>query len=161
MCGKAPPQAGDGAQVLPTSAFALSKGRKSARGTAKPRSESPVPHRVPVMVKTSLLAFVITAALAAPASAGWITITNATDKVVVIQETSVVNGRLVKGKAYKLTPGEVLKEFQTGPGEKTVLVFEKDAAGNPEKVKLSWGKDDAAFTVTTEGADLKLASRPK
>jgi hypothetical protein len=109
------------------------------------------------MVKLTLLAVAVTVTLAAPSSAAWVSVTNATDKVVVIQEARLVNGKLVKGKAYSLSPGEVLKEFQTGPGERTVLVAEKGAA--PVKVKLSWGKDDTAFQVTKDGTELKLTSK--
>src|SRR5262245_27687984 len=111
------------------------------------------------MVKIALLTAAACVALAAPASAGWITIKNDTSKVVVIQEVRVVNGKVIKGKAYRLTPGEVLKEFQTGPGEKTVLVTEAD--GTPVKAKLTWGKDDAAFAVTKDGDDVKLAFKNK
>jgi len=109
------------------------------------------------MAKIALLTLLVAAHLVAPASAGWVTITNATDKVVVIQEARTVNGKLVKGKAYTLSPGEVLKEFQTGPGEKTVLVAEKGVA--PVKAKLTWSKDDAAFQVTKDGSELKLANK--
>jgi hypothetical protein len=111
------------------------------------------------MIKHTILTAVVFAALAGPASAGWITIKNDTDKVVVIQEVRVMNGKTVKGKVYRLTPGEVLKEFQTGPGEKTVLVSEKD--GTPVKAKLTWGKDDAAFSVSKDGDDVKLASKSR
>jgi len=109
-------------------------------------------------------AFGLMAALviAAPVSAGWITIKNDTDKTIVVQETSTLNGKLTKGKSYHLTPGEVLKEFQTGAGEKTVLLSEKDGIQAPVKVKLSWGKDDAAFSVAKKEAEIKLAvAKPK
>ena len=113
------------------------------------------------MVRFAILASTVAAALAHPASAAWITITNTTDKTVVIQETRTVNGKVVKGKEYKLSPGEVLKEFQSGPGEKSVLVSEKGSAGNPVKAKLSWDKADAAFEVSNDGTDLKLAPKSK
>jgi hypothetical protein len=103
-----------------------------------------------------VLGLVIVLAASRPASAVWIIIKNDTDKTVVIQATSVVNGKLVKGKEYSLTPGEVLKEFQSGAGEKTVLVSEKDGNQPPAKATLSWGKVDASFAVTKDGTDVKL-----
>ena len=93
-----------------------------------------------------------------PVSAAWITIKNDTDKTIVVQETNTANGKLTKGKSHHLTPGEVLKEFQTGAGEKSVLLSEKDGSLEPVKVKLCWGKDDAAFSVTKNDTELKLTA---
>jgi hypothetical protein len=103
---------------------------------------------------------VLVGAVSPSAPAGWVTIKNETDKVVVIQETSTVNGKHVRGKAYKLAPGEVLKEFHTQVGEKNLLVSELDAA-TPVKVRLTWGKDDAAFRVTRDGDEVKVAVKTK
>ena len=61
---------------------------------------------------------------------------------------------------YKLAPGEVLKEYHSQAGEKTVLVAEKDAATSV-KVKLSWGRDDAAYQVKKDGAEVKVLSKAK
>ena len=90
------------------------------------------------------------------ASAAWVTIRNDTDKVVVVQEARLVNGRLIKGKEYKLAPGEVLKEFQAAAGEKTVLLSGTDIPQDPAKVKVAWGNANAAFAVTKDGTAFKL-----
>jgi hypothetical protein len=109
-----------------------------------------------VLLFRGLFGLVCLAVVAQSASAVWVTIKNETDKVVIVQEARSVNGKLVKGKEYCLAPGELLKEFQTAAGEKIVLVSEKDSQVAPAKVKLHWGKEDAAFAVTKDGTDVKL-----
>ncbi|HEY2787280.1 MAG TPA: hypothetical protein VGJ05_20140 [Fimbriiglobus sp.] len=114
-----------------------------------------MPH-TKAMVVLTLLVFLD------PLSAAWITIKNDTGKIIVIQETRIVNGKLAKGKSFRMTPGEVLKEFHTCPGEKTLLVSEKYDTQTPVKEKITWHDEDATFSVTKVGTVIKLAQiKPK
>lgn len=94
-----------------------------------------------------------------PSSAAWITLKNDTEKVLVVQETRSVNGKLTKGKSYRLAPGEVLKEFQAGAGTKSFLVSERDSATAAVAVKLTWGKDDVAYALVRRDDEVKLAAK--
>jgi hypothetical protein len=111
-------------------------------------------------VLRSIVGLVATLLWASPSFAVWVSIKNDTDKTVVVQEVTTVNGKDVRGKEYRLAPGEVLKEFHTQAGTKTVLVAEKDAA-TVSKFKLIWGQADAAYSVSKSGTDLKVAAPPK
>lgn len=104
--------------------------------------------------RSKLFAFVVaalaTTALAGAADAGWVTIKNDTNKAIVVQEVTVVNGKLVRGKPTKLLAGESFKEFQNTAGEKNYEVFD---ASNPNvsvwSGKLNCKSDSQSFSVTT------------
>lgn len=83
----------------------------------------------------------------APASAGWITITNDTAHTLVVQESHTVNGQVRKCKPLKLAPGEVLREFRQTGGTKTLSVSETGLFGKQLfSGSLTW-TDDAAFSI--------------
>ncbi len=99
---------------------------------------------------------------ASPASAGWLTIKNETPHVILIQETGGPLNRPIRGKCVKLQPGETYREFHLLPGEKTVVLSDAEAAGQPTAAdRLTWQKDDAPFAVKADGALFKLVSVTK
>lgn len=94
---------------------------------------------------------------AAPAAAGWLTITNDTRRVVLIQETGGPLNRPIRGKCVKLQPGETYREYHRLPGEKTVLLLDANAAAPPAASgRLRWYADDAPFAVKDDGLLFKL-----
>lgn len=97
------------------------------------------------------------------AAAGWVTIKNETGEPIVVQEAYVVNNQVRKGKPVKLMPGDVLREYQTSPGAKTVHVF--DCGGKKRTLcrgDLSWQTADQSFAVRQDGAAVRVldASAP-
>lgn len=75
------------------------------------------------------------------ASAGWITIQNDTNKVVVIQESVTCNGQVRRCKPIRLLPGESVREFHSSPTIK-VEVFDG------QNRNMSLGTDN--LTITSE-----------
>jgi hypothetical protein len=55
--------------------------------------------------------------------AGWVTVRNDTNKPIVVQATTTVNGQTRPCKPIRLLPGETVREFHT-PGQRTVEVFD-------------------------------------
>ena len=89
------------------------------------------------------------------AHAGWITITNDTNQVIIIQETAGPLNRPVRGKCIKLQPGETHKEYQLLGGTRNVVI--SDSSDNPLTAdKLTWEKADAAFSVKADGKKVAL-----
>ena len=95
---------------------------------------------------------------ASSVSAGWLTIKNDTKHVVLIQETGGPFNRPIRGKVVKLQPGETYREFQLLPGEKTVIVTDIDGVARSAPDRLTWQKEDAPFTLKSDGSLLKLVS---
>lgn len=92
----------------------------------------------------------ITAATANTLDAGWVTIKNDTNKAVVVQEVTLVNGRPVRGKPTKLLGGESFREFQNIAGEKNYEVYELTNPNVPVwSGKLNCKADSQSFSVTT------------
>ena len=93
----------------------------------------------------------------ASSQAGWITMTNDTDHVVVIQETSGPLNKPVRGKSIKLQPGETYKEFQLLAGRRSVVLT---APTNDKVVSavatLNWGSNDAPFQLVASGQTMKF-----
>ena len=59
------------------------------------------------------------------AEAGWMTLKNDSNRVLVVQETVVAkDGTLKRGKPIRLLPGETLREFQAGPTVKRVEIYD-------------------------------------
>ena len=96
---------------------------------------------------------------ASSAQAGWITITNNTKQLIIIQETGGPFSRPIRGKSVKLQPGETYREFQLTSGTKNVQVY--DAATPTAPLlhdKLIWDRADVAFAVKTDGKTVTLVS---
>jgi hypothetical protein len=66
--------------------------------------------------------------LAAPAtaSAEWLVVRNDTGKAIVLQETVIVRGKMKRGKATNLLPGETYRQFVPGATVKNLQVFHAD-----------------------------------
>lgn len=92
------------------------------------------------------------------ASAGWITITNDTNLVIVIQDSG--DGKKVgKGKLIRLLPGETHREFQLGAGDKKVQIFEMNAPRKPLfEGPMKWKADDLLLSVQPDGKAVKLGA---
>jgi len=113
--------------------------------------------RIPRLLPPAALAVFGLLGAASPADAGWLTITNDTRRVVLIQETGGPLARPIRGKCVKLQPGETYREFHLLPGEKSVILLDANAADpTPAADRLRWQKDDAPFAVTDDGRQFKL-----
>jgi hypothetical protein len=90
-------------------------------------------------------------------SAGWVTIKNETGQPVIVQETTVVNNKLKRGKPVKLMPGDEYREYQSAPGSKTIHILE---TGGPKRTlcrsELTWQAGDESFAVRKSGTAVKL-----
>lgn len=96
------------------------------------------------------------------AQAGWITVTNDTKQVIVIQETSGPLNRPVKGKCVKLQPGETYREYSLLGGTRNVVLYDAAAPNTPLATeKMAWDKIDAAFSVKTDGKKVSLGPTDK
>jgi len=118
--------------------------------------------RIPRLLPPAALAVFGLLGAASPADAGWLTITNDTRRVVLIQETGGPLLRPIRGKCVKLQPGETYREFHLLPGEKSVILLDANAANPiPAADSLRWPKDDAPFAVQHDGPLLKLVRTEK
>jgi hypothetical protein len=100
-----------------------------------------------------IAALLVTAGFSDAAQAGWLTIRNDTNRVVIVQETVVQDGQVKRLKPVRLLPGESVRQMESMTGTKTYEVFD---AQNPT-VPLCTGKvriTDGAQTVTVT-ADAK------
>ncbi len=119
------------------------------------------------MVRTPRFALVIALAVglfgtADAARAGWITVTNDTKQVIVIQETSGPLNRPVRGKCVKLQPGETHREFALLGGTRNVVIYDAAAPNTPLAAdKMAWDKADVAFAVKTDGKKVTLGPTEK
>ena len=113
------------------------------------------------------VAFVLAYGLFGPATvahAGWITVTNDTKQVIVIQETSGPLNRPVRGKCVKLQPGETYREYSLLGGTRNVVIFDAAAPNTPlSSDTMAWDKADANFAVKSDGkkTTLGLADKKK
>ena len=93
-----------------------------------------------------------------PAGAGWVSVRNGTDKTVYVQDVpeGLLPGLLSRRrKVIRLQPGEVYREFQANPGERSVDVFDAAAPAKPvHKAILKWGPTDVTFNLSA-GVDAK------
>lgn len=109
--------------------------------------------RFPIALALALALF----GTADAAQAGWITVSNDTKQVIVIQETSGPLNRPVKGKCVKLQPGETYREYSLLGGTRNVVLFDATAPNTPlASEKMTWDKTDAAFSVKTDGKKVSL-----
>lgn len=120
--------------------------------------------RIPRLLPPAALAVFGLLGATSSAKAGWLTITNDTRRVVLIQETGGPLLRPIRGKCVKLQPGETYREYHLLPGEKSVILLDANAADPiPAADSLHWHKDDTPFAVTDDGLLFKLvpAGKPK
>lgn len=105
-----------------------------------------------------LTALAVLPLAAGSASAGWITITNDTNMVIVIQDSGD-GKRPGKGKLIRLMPGETHREFQLGAGDKKVQIFEVNAPKKPLfEGPMKWKADDLSLSVQPDGKTVKLGA---
>lgn len=97
---------------------------------------------------------------ASDAHAGWFTLKNDTQRVIVVQETVTgANGLVKRGRPIRLFPGETIKEFQAGPTVKRVEVFEYSRPGKTLFCGNLVCKDEnQTFAVTADGMALIITA---
>ncbi len=117
-------------------------------------------------LRSKLFAFVVaalaTVAFVGIAEAGWVTIKNDTNKAVVVQEVTDVNGKKVRGKPTKLLAGESFREFQNTAGTKTYEVV--DAANTATSLwsgPLNCKADTQSFSVTSTKGTVTVTPIPE
>src|SRR5688572_7523112 len=110
------------------------------------------PFRLGIPLLAALLA-------AGPADAGWLCVKNETKFTLVIQEVPGRPGQK-RGKAIKLLPGEVHREYQSAAGEKKIQVFDSRRPTKPLwSGKLSWSaKGDGTIKAEPHGEALRLTA---
>jgi hypothetical protein len=119
------------------------------------------------MVRTPRFALAVALAVglfgtADAAHAGWITITNDTKQVLVIQEMSGPLNRPVRGRCVKLQPGETYREYMLLGGTRNVVVYDATAPNTPLTADtMTWDKADAAFAVKSDGKKTSLGPAEK
>lgn len=103
------------------------------------------------------LAFVAVAAPSGAADAGWVTLKNDTNRVVVIQETVDCQGQPKRCKPVRLLPGESVREFQPTATIK-VEVFDGQNPGQPLYAgDLAVKGERQAFAVAADGKKVVVA----
>jgi hypothetical protein len=109
-----------------------------------------------------LAAVVAVVGLSGSAEAGWVTIKNNTDRVIVVQELVVTNGVVKRGKPIRLLPGETVKEYQTNPCVKKVEVFDANDPARPLYTgNLNCKDENPAFSITLDGRSVSITPVPK
>jgi hypothetical protein len=73
------------------------------------------------------LAIVLALAIPATGQAAWFGYRNDTTRVMVVQTSVTMNGRLIRGKAHVLYPGEMAWDNMAAPGLRTITVFDPKA----------------------------------
>ncbi|MBX9579531.1 MAG: hypothetical protein K2X87_04415 [Gemmataceae bacterium] len=98
-----------------------------------------------------LAAFFVLTGTTGAADAGWVTLKNDTQRVVVIQETVDSHGQPKRCKPVRLLPGESVREFQPA-GTVKVEVFDAQNPGQPLYAgELAVKGDRQAFAVGLDG----------
>jgi hypothetical protein len=93
------------------------------------------------------------------ADAAWVTFKNDTSESVVVQEITIVNGQVKRGKPATLLPGESLREFVPGPTVKKIEIF--DAQKPDQKLwsgNLGCKEDTQSFSISESGG--RVTVRP-
>jgi hypothetical protein len=107
-----------------------------------------------------LAAIIAAIALANFADAGWVTFKNDTNKAVVVQEVTIVNGKAVRGKPTRLLAGESFREFQNTAGVKSYELFDANSnslwTGN-----LNCKNDSQSFSITTAQGKVGVIQVPE
>ncbi|MDB5312288.1 MAG: hypothetical protein JWO38_6490 [Gemmataceae bacterium] len=106
---------------------------------------------------TAVLAVV---GFAGAADAGWVTIKNDTNQVIVVQCGMETNGQMKRCRPVRLLPGEAVREFRA-PRTLMVEVFEGQ---NPIKLlhtgNLAIKPENQAFSVSTDGRTVSITLAP-
>lgn len=90
------------------------------------------------------------------ASAGWICIKNESNNAVVLQEIPDKPAGKV-GRAVRLLPGEVYREYQPHAGEKLIQLFDLKNTAKPLFFGvLKWPKGDVCLKIRNGAAAVKL-----
>ncbi|AWM38548.1 hypothetical protein GobsT_32770 [Gemmata obscuriglobus] len=106
-------------------------------------------------------AVLVTATVATCADAGWVTIKNDTNKALVVQEVTFINGKPVRGKPTKLLGGESFREFQNTAGEKSYEVYEVTSPQRPVwSGKLNCKADTQSFSVVVAQGKVNVVPAP-
>ena len=65
--------------------------------------------------------------VAHPASAAWLGYRNETAAAIVVQSSVVVNGKVLRGKAHVLYPGEIAWDNIAAPGARQLTIYDPKA----------------------------------
>lgn len=108
-------------------------------------------------VATALLAV---AGAAGAADAGWVSIKNDTNRVIVVQGSATIKGQSKRCKPVRLLPGESAREYHLPPFV-TVDVFD---GRNPTKL-LHTGNvrirgENQGFSISVSGPGIVIAPTP-
>ncbi len=76
-----------------------------------------------------LVAFAVTVGTADAADAGWVTIRNNTNQIVVVQEIVVENGHVRRLKPVRLLPGESVRQSEPTTGVKHFELYDAQRPG--------------------------------
>jgi hypothetical protein len=108
-----------------------------------------------------LYAALIVVWCAGSADAAWVTFKNDTQDPVVVQEITIVNGQVKRGKPMRLLPGESLREFIAGPTVKKIEIF--DAEKPDQKLwsgNLNCKDDTQSFSISESGGHVTVRPVP-
>ena len=95
------------------------------------------------------------------AKAGWVTIQNDTNQVVVIQGSVTCDGHVRRCKPVRLLPGENLREYHSTP-TLTVEVFDgKNPSTSLSSSSLTIKSEKQAFTVGKDGPTIRVTPLPR
>jgi len=110
-----------------------------------------------VPVATALLAVV---GNAGAADAGWVSIKNDTNRVIVVQGSATIKGQSKRCKAARLLPGETTREYHLPPFV-TVDVFD---GRNPTKLlhtgNVTIRGDHQGFSISVAGSGIVIRPAP-
>jgi hypothetical protein len=106
----------------------------------------------------SVVALCTVAGFARPADAGWITVKNDTNTVIVIQETVTTHGQSRTGKPIRLLPGESIREYQA-TGSRTIEVFDgRDPKTSLVTSSVTVKAENQTVTVACDGPAVRIVS---
>lgn len=105
------------------------------------------------------LAFV--AASANASDAGWVTISNDTNRVLVVQTSTGDHGRVKRCKPVRLLPGESLREFYSPPSL-SVDVYDGTRPNAPlASSSIGIRADNQSFSLTSRGQSVAVVPAPR
>jgi hypothetical protein len=108
-----------------------------------------------------IAALLAVAGLSGAAHAGWVTIQNDTNRVVVIQGSVTCEGHVRRCKPVRLLPGESLREYHSNPSL-TVEVFDgRNPSTSLGTSTLTIKSEKQAFTVGNEGPTIRVTPLPR
>lgn len=105
----------------------------------------------------SLLAAVLLGLWPAISNGGWLGLRNDTPAVIVVQQSYIVNNKVVPGRPLVLYPGEVNWDSVVQPCVRTIAVYDPRQPQRPlYENKLTCGTHDLFFTVTSVGGQVQF-----